>query len=265
MRKKGSITVFLTLLLVLLFSLVLTTFEAARITGGRAYIQMISRMAADSAQAQYYYPLFQEYGLLGVLADNGGFFAEDKLKKTLEEDVMYALGGLRGGFLSFDKPVVTIMGQSTMLSDDAKYFLAQVREIALLEGTKDVLSELLPEAEIKDAAQAPKIYKEQEKVLAQTATITQEFLRLMELVDGVETQEDGLCFDQEGKLRTNKVFVKRICGLSQEELSEKFKNAEIYDAVKDNFYSPKEHTEELLSLIQRAWKRKRQFLSAKRK
>ena len=38
MKKKGSITVFLSLILVLLFSLLLTTLEAARVVGMRRTI-----------------------------------------------------------------------------------------------------------------------------------------------------------------------------------------------------------------------------------
>ena len=44
MKQKGSITAFLALILTLLFSFVLTTLEAARISAAGSYISMISSM-----------------------------------------------------------------------------------------------------------------------------------------------------------------------------------------------------------------------------
>ena len=52
-KQKGSITVFLSLVLVLLFSFILTTLEAARITGATAYLSMISKISSDSFFAHY--------------------------------------------------------------------------------------------------------------------------------------------------------------------------------------------------------------------
>lgn len=250
MRRKGSITVFLALVLVLLFSLVLTTLEAARLAGGRAYVQMLSYMAGDSARALYYYPLFEEYGLLGVLAEDAeGYFSEEKLQKTVTEDLKYALAGLKGGLLSFSEPKVEVEGTTTLLSDGAQVFLEQVKAQAALEGAWKLLSQLPLKQEMGDAVHASQIYKKQEEAISRMATVTQEFLKLMELIDGVETDEEGLCFDEEGRLKTRKVFIKRVCSLSKEELSEQYKTKEVYLAIKDCFYSPKEHAENLFNLL----------------
>lgn len=252
MRKKGSITVFLVLILVLLFSLVLTTLEAARIAGGKAYVQMLSVMAGDSARALYYYPLFKEYGLLGINAsDDAGYFSEQKLEKTVKEDVTFALTGLKGGLLSFSEPSVEVTETRTLLSDEAESFLKQIKELAVLEGMQDVLSRLVLEQEFNDAVYASQIYQKQEEAIAQTATVTQEILKLMELVDGVITEEEGLCFDAEGKLKTTDVFIKRLCTFTEEEWEENYENEEIYQAVKGNFWSPKDHAEELYRLLRK--------------
>ena len=251
MRKKGSITVFLTLILVLLFSLVLTTLEAARIAGGRAYIQMLSVMAGDSARALYYYPLFKEYGLLGIVAaDDAGYFSEEKLDKTVKEDLVYALSGIKGGLLAYAEPAVEVTETKTLLSDNAEAFFSQIREQAALEGAKTLLAEMFLEQNLNDAVHASKIYQKQEETLVQTRTVTQEILKLMMLVDGVVTDEDGLCFDKEGQLKTTDVFVKRICSLTEEELKEKFGNEEVYEAVRENFCNPENPATELQELLE---------------
>ena len=56
-EEKGSITVFLSLILVLLFSFLLTALETARITGATAYISMIAQLSGESLLAHYYSPL----------------------------------------------------------------------------------------------------------------------------------------------------------------------------------------------------------------
>lgn len=252
MRKRGSITVFLTLILVLLFSLVLTTLEAARIAGGRAYIQMLSVMAGDSARALYYYPLFKEYGLLGIVAaDDAGYFSDEKLDDAIKEDLVYALAGLRGGLLSYAEPAVQITETKTLLSNNAESFLSQIREQAVLEGAKDLLTEMLSKKDLNDAVYASQMYQKQEETLVQTRTVTQEILELMMLVDGVVTNEDGLCFDEEGKLKTKEIFVKRFCSLTEEELKEKYGNEEVYMAVRGNFCDLSSFAESLHELLNR--------------
>lgn len=68
MKKKydGSITVFLALILVLILSLVLVTCEQARVSALRSYAQLMLDAASESAAADYYRPLFDEYGLFAL-------------------------------------------------------------------------------------------------------------------------------------------------------------------------------------------------------
>ena len=80
---------FLSLVLVLLFSFVMTTLEAARIRGATAYFSMISDMAGDSVLASYYYPLFQNYRIFGVDAgDEEGFFTQRDIGEKLNENII---------------------------------------------------------------------------------------------------------------------------------------------------------------------------------
>lgn len=251
MKKKGSITVFLALILVLLFSLVLTTLEAARIAGGMAYVQMLSAMAGDSVKASYYYPLFQQYGLFGVFAEKDGMYSEEKIKASLKEDLEYGLTQMQGGLLAFETPEVTILGVNTMLSGGGRTFLEQIREEAVLEGAKDLLTGILSGTEVKEAASAGELYQKQEETIQKTATVTSEILRLMELCDGICTDEKGLCFDKEGNLKTTNRFVKCLASGTDAERKEKYANEEIYAAIKGYFCQPKTQAEELSGLMQK--------------
>ena len=118
-REKGSITVFLSLVLVLLFSFILTALEAARITGATAYVSMVSQLAGDSFFASYYYPLFKEYGLFGV---DAGYETAYLSEKNTEQDLLkYATCGLeqmKGGLFSFEDTAVSLQGHQTLLDKE---------------------------------------------------------------------------------------------------------------------------------------------------
>lgn len=82
---KGSITVFMTFMFILIFGLVLIFFESARITASRGYIKNASSAAEKTLFGDYNAELFKEYGLFGYGGYNGISSIDmlDDLKKIL--------------------------------------------------------------------------------------------------------------------------------------------------------------------------------------
>ena len=64
MRKRGEITVFLSLIMVCIFSLILGLLESARTTGARLYLEMSANSAMASVMSQYNRNLWDMYHLL---------------------------------------------------------------------------------------------------------------------------------------------------------------------------------------------------------
>ena len=64
MRKKGSITVFLAMLLTCFFSAVFAFLEAARVSGLKANVRISTAQAADTVLASYDRGLWENYHLL---------------------------------------------------------------------------------------------------------------------------------------------------------------------------------------------------------
>lgn len=235
--KKGSITVFLSLVLVLLFSFLLTTLEAARIRGARAYASMITELAGESFLASYYYPLFQNYRLFGVNeGDEDGFFLEDAMKEGIKEEVAYGLGELKGGLFRFQDTEVEVLEYETMLSNGEKEFLSQVRQQTVLDGLSLTLQELFSKDMFEEAGTVGEVYREQEEALEVTATVTRELLKLMERVDGIRMKDSGIAFDRYGKLQANSSFIKQLVPMEQAEIKASFDNAEVFRALSDKFY-----------------------------
>ena len=69
MKEKGEITVFLSLILVCVISLLLGILESARTAGARLYLQMAADSAAASLFSQYNRNLWDMYRLLFLEAD----------------------------------------------------------------------------------------------------------------------------------------------------------------------------------------------------
>ncbi len=248
--KKGSITVFLSLILVLLFSFLLTTLEAARIRGATAYVSMLTELAGESFLGRYYYPLFQNYRLFGVNAgDEDGFFSEERIKNSLEENLSCGLEELQGGLLGFQNTGVEQLMYKTILTDGDKEFLSQIRQQTVLDGLSLALDHLFSKETFEEAGAAMEVYQKQEEALEVTATVTKELIKLMELVDGVRMKDNGIAFDKYGKVMTKNAFIKQLAPMEQGEIKAVYGNAQIFRAVSDKFYRPDRAAGRILLLL----------------
>ncbi len=235
--KKGSITVFLSLVLLLLFSFLLTTLEAARIRGATAYVSMLSELAGDSFLASYYYPLFQNYRLFGVnMGNEEGYLSESAIADSLKDNIIFGTEGLSGGLMQFQGVGVTDLKYETLLSGGGKEFLSQVRQQTVLDGLSLVLSELFSEKQFVEAGMVGEVYREQEKALAVTATVTSELLKLMELVDGIQMGKGGIAFDKNGKMQKKEFFIKQLIPMEKEAIIVAYNNAEVFQTISGGFF-----------------------------
>lgn len=237
MNRKGSITVFLSLLLVLMFSFVLTALEAARIRGATAYVSMLSGLAGDSFLASYYYPLFREYRLFGVNAgDENGFLEESILTEELEKNLSCGTKEGMGGLVSFTETEVRLDNYETLLEQKEAGFLSQVKSQVVLDGISLALSELFPSEELQEAGNVGAVYRQQEETMETVATVTEELLHLMELADGVQMGKQGIEFDKNGKMQIKDTFIKQLVVMEQEELKAAYDTAEVFRSNSGKFY-----------------------------
>lgn len=251
MEKRGSITVFLSLILTLLFSFVLTSLEAARLEGARTYLSMLSSLAGDSFLASYYFPLFEEYGLLGVDAGYGTrYLSQAQMEETLRGHIAYATESMEGGLLELDKPKVDVLRYETLFAEEA--FLGQVKKQAAYEGLGMVLEKFLDSAAIRDSAAAGELYQKQQVLQKEATDTVRELLKLMMLVDGISTGEQGILPDERGNPETEECFIKQLAPMTSDELRSAFGNDQIYHALESSFFYPQEKAEMVFSLLESA-------------
>lgn len=84
--KKGSITVFLALLLTMISSFLFALLETARVTGLDTRTELVSDMALESVFAEYQQDVYKNYGVLLLDGAYGSSdFQMQKVEKRLEE------------------------------------------------------------------------------------------------------------------------------------------------------------------------------------
>lgn len=88
-KIKGSITVFMTFIFIIIFGLVLVLFENTRIISSKGYVKNISASAEKTLFGDYNRELFEEYGLLAYGGYNGISSLEmgEELKEILISDL----------------------------------------------------------------------------------------------------------------------------------------------------------------------------------
>ena len=240
----------MSLILVLVFSFLLTTLEAARIRGATAYVSMITDLAGDSFLAGYYYPLFQNYRIFGVDAGNEkAFFSQEKLEEGIKENLIFGLSGISGGLLHFEETEVACLQYENLLENDCEAFYSQIKQQVVLDGISLGLNRLFNEEEFIEAGVVGEIYQEQEEALAVTAAVTEELLKLMELTDGIHMGSNGIAFDKNGRLQAQESFIKQPVSMTQSELQELYDNEEVYNTISESFYRADEAAEQIMEVL----------------
>lgn len=95
--SKGSVTVFFSMIMIVIISVVATSVESARLSCARLYWRQASQNSLRSVFADYYVPLFWDYGLLFVDSTYGE--GEDKISERYEDYMSYMINPDKGNLI----------------------------------------------------------------------------------------------------------------------------------------------------------------------
>ena len=140
---RSSITIYLTLMLVLVMALICTLIESGRVSAMNARLQSISYMAADSCFSEFAEPLFSEYGVMFLWCDEEEFI--EKYNAYVEGNLSLEGSGARNdielyGMQHIDSACTDI----TWATDrNGEVFAEQVETYMRYHLAEDVLEKIL--------------------------------------------------------------------------------------------------------------------------
>ena len=125
-NQNGSITIFLSISLSIIITLIFYTLESCHIDSLVARSEGITYLSLDSLFGQYCLPLFEDYGLFCL--NEQGLNLENEVKKYADYNTRTPASILHdtSSFLSLTVKDVKIKDVSYITDDDAKEFVKQV-------------------------------------------------------------------------------------------------------------------------------------------
>lgn len=246
----GVITVYLSLILLIVLSLLFTVIESARVYTARVYVERSLMTAMDSVMAEYYEPLWKEYHIFGLDASYGSdHIQEGEITAKLENYMSYTLhqnpiGEQGKGKKGTDLLTTSIDGVSltdrTFLTDyQGALFRNEAVEYMKYREVGNAFELLLDKLSLLESpSKVGAIYEEKLKAEEQLVEIDKGILELMELLDGVKTSKKGLQVGRDGTLKTVPYFIKKICIGPLTRESAGINNDMIFLALKDLYVMP---------------------------
>lgn len=235
MTKKhtanGSITVFLSMILLLIISLMMTTVEALRVYCMSVYTERAIYTALDSVLAEYYYPLFKEYHVFGL----DGSYGSDNINEGIIEDKLYEymeytfepskniyFGDYNLNIKNFNlfdikTDNIEVKDYKTLMDYDGALFRNQAidytRYRLVGDGLETFLEKInvIKDSGLEDISDTKYIMEEKISVEEEVSIITKDLMELSSLLDGIVISSNGAKTSSNGYLQINNTFVKQIC------------------------------------------------------
>ncbi len=232
---KGVITVFFSLTLLVMLSLITTLLESARITASTAMAKTMTGLSAESVLSGYYLPLYEEYQVFGYWCD------ETDTKQQLKDEFLkyFRQNSGEGGWLDFHVSDAKTISTEMLTEKNGMPFQEQVLEYAKYLTAGYAIEEILEALGAMEKTEAAMSVL-QRKYEAETVAAQAEgaVLTLAGCVDGFVVT-DGF-FDKNwlGRIKVRDCFVKKLipenCGQSNVGVADK----QLYERMKGQYKDP---------------------------
>ncbi len=244
----GAITVFLSLVLLLILSLVMAILESARVNTAKIFAERALTTAMDSVLAEFYDPLLEEYHLLALEAGYGGRgVSTEEMEKRLEDymsytftpnkELSYPTEDLELYDISLDS--LTVAETTGLMDYQGELFLNEAVEYMKYRELGNGMELLLDKMSVLEKPEKVSVlYEEKLQVEEELVTIDEGILQLMTLYDGIGTTKKGLKVNKEGTLQTVSDFIKKICFGTVTKEKTGINNDSIFTAIAGNYIDP---------------------------
>lgn len=262
-KADGTITVFLSMVLLITISLIMTTVESLRVYNMSVYSQRALYTALDSVLAEYYYPLFKEYHVFGLDGSYGSdSIKEGHIENEIKEYIDYTFNPSQemplGGFnllksnlnmMDINTDKVELTDFKTLMDYEGELFRSQAIDYTKYslagEGLEAILEKLnvIKESDIKGMEIIPGVLEQKLETEKSVSQVIEDIMILSESLDGINinpinlinqgiTYLDSLIKNDEIRYKAEITFKFKSL-IDQSEIEDKEELKKLIDEIKD--------------------------------
>ena len=239
MRQKGTVTVFFSLIFMIMFSFILSFFEMAAYTARASYHASATRLAVENYFAAYLNPLYEEYHIFGreVPSEED---VSDFTQQRIAEDVMYMTVKREGerSLLLRSGADFDVISVSKLTDNKLEGFYSQAITAMKYRAVPELLTTL---AELSGMTEQANAHLEIATAKAATdnayAKVDEKILHLIKLVDGVDIGKYEKFLGGKNILFQKDIYVKYFC-IDPEGAADYFDRTQVYQAFLENHENP---------------------------
>lgn len=249
-KTEGVITVFLSLILLLVMAITMTTIEASRVSAGRVMTERTLITAMDSVLAEYYTPLYEEYHVFGLDSGYGTDSMDtdqmlNKMKDSMEYTFEPAKEMERRDYqkifqlYGIETTSLTMNKATTMLDLEGDLFINQATAYMKYKATQNSLERFLSNnTALEETKEAQKVLNEKQKTEKSVSKLDEKVLKLMQEIDGITLKKGKTVKVSNDKIVIKDYFVKKINvqGVSMESVG--VQNDWVFQSLKSHYINP---------------------------
>lgn len=245
---QASITVYLSLVLLLILSLLMTVIEGARQTTARVIAERALTTSMDSILAEFYGPLMEEYHILGLDSSYGeDAYNETDIKSRMEDYMSFTLLPKQGlgksnkqlDLYGISLDSVDIKGKTSLMDYQGDLFIHEATEYMKYRELGKAAEFLLNKASLLEHPQKiSMLYNEKLKLEEELVAIDEGILALMKHIDGVSTGRKGINRNKDGSIKVKEDFVKKIIYESPSQENTGINNDVVFLALEGQYVNP---------------------------
>lgn len=247
-RQDASITVFLSMVLLLILSMIMTVIEGARQTTARVVADRALTTSMDAVLAGFYGPLMKEYHLLGLYISSSDHMSEDsEIGGRMEDYISYTINPKRDlndsimplNIYGISLESLEVKNKTRLMDYQGDIFIHEATEYMKYKELGNVGEFFLEKVSLLEQPKKVSIlYDEKVKLEEQIVVIDEGILALMKYLDGVSTGKKGLLTGKGGILKTERYFAKQIQFEIPTMESTGINNERVFNVLKDKYINP---------------------------
>ncbi|MBD5088906.1 MAG: hypothetical protein HDT30_08890 [Clostridiales bacterium] len=263
-KSKGSITIYLTLIIVVMLALIASFLENARVKVAGYEVKRALKGAMDAELTNYYRPLYEDYGLFfmdkGIDSDSLEFrviakeikgYIENSLSTKTTANV-FGITLERQGTDLYQTQIQSLQMNSAIRAVDYEGGLVEDEVVQFMkyQVSGELLQKMLNCCKLLDKSESVSlIMNEESKAEESLEDASKQLLKLIEQVEGLKCKDKGLIFENANKLATTGSFAKQLCGKSITKGNVGIDPQIVYQSLQSKYINGTKKLEEIQELL----------------